>query len=219
MVFKWLLIILLVIIAGLGGAVVWIFGRTPVPETKYIPSPASQMTTEPNVTVIISQSGVNDMLAAIFPIRGEGANGTVLRIPYSWSIQNPHVDMEPEGPTFSAEAQLRILGRTIAATAQGTADIRYDSTSNDLYMDVHEIKAHTDAKILGIPLERFNLAPEWVNVGLLRHLPLGADFIVKKPEGLRENVELSVAGYKIHFEKHQAIIEMTVCFKELSQGK
>jgi hypothetical protein len=216
--FKWLLIILLLIIAVLGGAFVWLYSRAAVPVPQNMPRPVEQMRTEPNVTVIVHQSAVNDMLAAIFPIEGQGKMGMKpLLISYTWRVLNPRVEMTPEGATLSVEAQLHVLGKTHSFTAQGSGTVRYDSTERELYMDLKELRANTSEKILGIPLDRLNLAPSNLSVRLLSHLPLLTDFKVKKPNDVREEVQFAIVGHRVHFEKQRAIVDFAVRFKEESQ--
>ncbi len=216
--FKWLVIVLLVIIAALGGVLVWLCTRAGTPPQVTVTSPQG-MAESPNVTVFVHQSAVNNMLQAMFPFEGEGH---LLRkpvsIPYSWRVEHPHVEMTADGPIFSAEARVHILGSTHIVKAEGQGGIRYDSVAQILYMELHQLQAHTDAKVLGIPLSRLNLAPPDLDVLLLRHLPLFAPFAVKKPKDVREEVGFSIVGHKIRFEKGRAVVDFAVRFHELSQG-
>ena len=216
--FKWLLIVLLVIIAVLGGVLVWLCAGTGTPLQVTVTKP-EEMDESPNVTVYVRQSAVNNLLQAIFPIEGEGQ---LLRkpvsIPYSWRVEHPHVEMTAEGPIFSAEAVVHILGSTHNVKAEGQAGIRYDSLAQELYMELHQLQTHTDAKVLGIPLDRLNLVSPDLDVRLLRHLPLFTPFIVKKPKQVREEVGFSIVGHKIRFEKQRAVVDFAVRFDELSQG-
>jgi uncharacterized protein YpmS len=216
--FKWLLIALLAIIVLLLGTLVWQCVRSgPSPRGTVIYS--QEMADSPNVTVIVHQSAVNNMLQAIFPIEGEGR---LLRKPvsisYDWRVENPHVEMASEGPIFSANATVHILGQTYKAAAVGKTGIRYDSLEQILYMELHELQVHSDAKVLGIPLEKLNLAPSDIEVLLLRKLPLLTHFAVKKPKNVHEDVEFSIVSHKIRFEKKQAVVDFVVQFNELSQG-
>jgi hypothetical protein len=216
--FKGLLIGLLVIIAVLGGVLVWLALRPgPPPHVTVTSSP--ETVESPNVTVTVHQSAVNSLLQAIFPIEGEGK---LLRkpiaIPYRWTVEHPHVELTAEGPVFTAEAHIEILGRTETVMAEAQAGVRYDSVAQELYMELHQLQAHTDAKVLGIPLDRLNLAPTDMDVRLLSHLPLLTHFVVKKPQQVREDVGFSIVGHSIHFEKQRVIVDFAVRFRELSQG-
>ena len=217
--FKWLLIVLLVIIAGLLGSLIWIIGRTtPLPPPTVISAPA-EMSETPNVTVHVHQSAINDMLAAMFPYEGKGElMHKPISIPYSWKVEKPHVELTVDGPVMSAEARVHIMGASHTVSAQGRAEVRYDSTEQTLYLDLHEIRTHTDAKILGIPLDKLNLAPPALSVGVLGHLPLLANFIVKKPNVVREGVRFSIVGHRIQYEKGQVRVDFAVRFKEMSEG-
>ncbi|HEY3293961.1 MAG TPA: hypothetical protein VGL38_00830 [bacterium] len=216
--FKWLLIILLVIIAALGGTLVWLYARSAAPPAVAKTSP-QEMGEGPNVTVYVHQSAVNNLLQAIFPIEGAGeVMHKPISLPYSWKVENPHVEMTADGPIFTADAQVHILGKTHVVQARGKGAIRYDSLAKELYMDLHQLEAHTDAKVLGIPLDRLNLAPSDMNVRLLSHLPLFTHFSVKKPLDVREDVEFSIISHRVRFEKQQAVVDFAVRFHELSQG-
>jgi hypothetical protein len=216
--FKWLLIALLAIIATLGGALVWLCARAAPPPHATVTT-SQEMAESPNVTVFVHQSAVNNLLQAIFPIDGEGhLLGKPVSIPYRWRIEHPHVEMLAEGPIFSAEAQLHILGNTHHVKAEGQADIRYDSVGQILYMELHELQARTDIKVLGISLDRLNLAPSDLDILLLRKLPLFTHFAVKKPKDVQEDVGFSIVEHKIQFEKKRVVVDFTVRFRELSQG-
>jgi len=69
--FKWLLIALLVIIAALGGVLVWLCLPTAAPPQVTVTN-QQEMAGSPNVTVYVHQSAVNDMLQAMFPFEGKG---------------------------------------------------------------------------------------------------------------------------------------------------
>ena len=216
--FKWLLIALLVIIAAVGGVLVWLCASPGVPPQVTVTRP-EEMDESPNVTVFVHQSGVNNLLQAIFPIEGEGH---VLRWPasirYSWRVENPHVEMTDEGPIFSADARLHIMGSQHSVKAEAQAGIRYDSVAQKLYMVLHQLRARTHVKILGISIDRLKLVPSDLDVLLLPHLPLYVPFVVKKPKDVREKVGFSIVGHTIRFEKGRAVVDFAVRFNELSQG-
>jgi hypothetical protein len=216
--FKWLLIVLLAIIVALGGVLVWLCARAGAPPQVTVTSP-QEMAESPNVTVFVHQSAANNMLQAIFPIEGEGH---LLRkpvsIPYSWRVEHPHVEMTDEGPVFTAEARVHILGRTHTVKAEGQAGIRYDSVAQELYMELRQLQTHSEVKVLGIRLDRLHLAPSDMDVRLLRHLPLFTPFAVKKPKGVRDKVEFSIVEHQIRFEKQRAVVDFAVRFHKLSQG-
>jgi len=113
---------------------------------------------------------------------------------------------------------VHILGSTHIVKAEGQGGIRYDSVAQTLYMELHQLRARTDAKVLGIPLDRLNLVPPDLDVLLLRHLPLFTPFAVKKANNVREEVGFSIVGHKIRFEKGRAVVDFAVRFRELSQG-
>lgn len=218
---KWLLVVLIILVAMavvLGGIVVWKLGRPEPPRTT-VP-PASEMKSGPNVTVYVHQSAINDMLAAMFPFEGEGKLlKRPLSIPYSWKVEKPHVEITADGPVFSATARVHVLGKTHEIAAEANAEVRYDSTAQELYMDLHEVQAHTEMKVLGISLRKLNLAPSDLDVRLLRHLPLLTHFKVKKPLGVREDVRFAIVGHRIRYEKGRVVVDFIVDFKELSQWK
>jgi hypothetical protein len=219
---KWLLIILIVlmaVVAMLGGALVWICTRTQ-PSPPLTVSPPPEMTTEPNATVIIHQSAINDLLAATFPIQGEGLLGKPpLAVPYGWKLEKPQVELTEAGPLFNGMARVSVLNKGYEFASQGRGVIRYDSVARELFLDFPEFKVHTDATILGIPLAGLKLAPTSLHVRLLKNLPLSLQFEVKKPQNVREAVQGSIAAYTIRYEKERAIVDATVKFKEVSQGR
>jgi hypothetical protein len=211
------LTVLLTVLIVLVGMVIW-FLVPPTPQKAVFVPPSVEALTESNVTVTVHQSAINDMLMAMFPIEGEGRLGKApLSISYTWRLEKPHVELTDSGAVISAEADLRILGKSYHVAAQGKADIRYDSTTQELYMDVQDMAAHTDGKVLGIPLVGLHLSPTVIHVRILRQLPLFTQFKVKKPQDVREEVRFSVAGYRIRYEKQRAIVDLNVKFKELSQ--
>jgi hypothetical protein len=217
-VFKWLLIVLLAIIAALGGVLVWLCARSGAPPQVTITTP-QEMAESPNVTVFVYQSAVNNMLQAIFPFEGEGR---LLRkpvsIPYSWRVEHTHVEMTAEGPILSADVRVHILGRTHAVKAEGQAGIRYDSLAQILYLELHRLHARTDERVLGVPLSRLNLAPPNLDVIIMHNLPLFTPFKVYKPMDVQEKVGFSVVGHKIQFEKQRVEVDFAVRFHELWQG-
>jgi hypothetical protein len=217
-----LLIIVIVLLAALllvGGVLVWLYSRPASPPTVAVPPPVETLTGEPNTTVIVQQSAVNGLLAAVFPIEGEG---TLLRKPieiaYNWKLTDARVEFQPGSAIFYANARVHILGKTHEISAQGQAEIRYDSLAQEMYLDIHEIQAHTDAKVLGIPLDKLNLGPKEADVRLLRHLPLVVPFKVKKPQGVREEVQFAVAGHLVRFERGHAVVDLKLRFMRLSEG-
>jgi hypothetical protein len=214
--YKWIVLGLLVIIAASGGALLWLCARSSVPpHAKAMVDP--EMDESPNVTVYVHQSAVNNMLKAMFPFKGEGQLlRKPLAIPYQWRIDNPHVDMTVDGPVFSAEARIDILGGTYHVKADGQAGIRYDSLAQELFMELHELQAHSDDKVLGVPLTKLNLAPSDMDVRLLSHLPLFTHFAVKKPRNIRDNVQFAIVDHQVRFEKNRAVVNFAVRFKELS---
>lgn len=216
--FKWLLIVLLAIIVALGGVLVWLCARTGAPPQMTVTRP-EEMAESTNVTVFVQQSAVNNMLQAIFPIEGEGhLLFKPVSIPYGWRVEDAHVEMTAEGPIFSAEVRLHILGSTHVVKADAQAGIRYDSVAQELYMELHHLQAHTHVKVLGTSLDRLNLEPSDLDVRLLRHLPLFTPFAVKKPKDVREEVGFSIVGHKIRFEEGRAVVDLAVRFAELSRG-
>ena len=211
------IIILLGILAVLAGIVVWIISSAGSNQPVFLPQ-TLETPGETNTTVTIHQSAINDMLAAIFPIEGEGQLGNKpLSLPYRWRLEKPHVELDESGPVISVDADIRVLGKSYPVQAQGRAVIRYDSTDQDLYMDVHDIQAQTNMKVLGIPLAGLHLAPSVIHVRLLRNLPLFTHFKVKKPQEVREEVRFSVAGYRVRYEKQKAIADLNLKFRESSQ--
>jgi hypothetical protein len=217
--FKWILVVLLSIIAVLCGVLIWLCARSGNPPRVTMTGPPEREESS-NVTVFVHQSAVNNLLKAMFPFDGEGKLlHKPASIPYTWRIENPHVEMAADGPIFSADAQIHILGSTHSVKADGQAGIRYDSVAQELYMELHGLQAHSDEKILGIPLNKLNLAPSDMDVRLLSHLPLFTHFAVKKPKHVREDVEFAIVSHNIRFEKKQAIVNFVVRFKELAQGE
>ncbi|UCD37733.1 MAG: hypothetical protein JSW54_13080 [Fidelibacterota bacterium] len=100
-----------------------------------------------SVSVIISERTINDFLAAIGPVSGKGTGAQ--KIPYTWTVNNPRVDLEKGTAGFKAAVKVKTKIITFEDRVAGRLAVDYDAGANKIRMQVVEAKFPIYVRVLG----------------------------------------------------------------------
>lgn len=100
-----------------------------------------------DVSVTIGEATINNLLAAIGPVKGKGKGAR--KISYSWTVTDPKVAFTPGATAFEGKIQVKVKGITIKDKVKGKLNVSYDGEANIIRMQVAEAKFSIKIKILG----------------------------------------------------------------------
>lgn len=136
-----------------------------------------------SVSVVISEKTVNDFLAAVGPVKGQGTGAQ--KIKFTWTVTEPRVDFEPGTAGFKAKVKVKTKIITFTDKVNGRLAVDYDASANKIRMQVVEAKFPVYVKILG---KKVKLAT--LDIGKY-YKP---KFEFNGPEPVQQEVEVDIGG-------------------------
>lgn len=170
-----------------------------------------------SVSVIISETTVNDFLGAVGPVKGKGTGAQ--KINYSWTVTDPSVDFEPETAGFKANIKVKTKIITFDDKVKGRLEVDYDAATNKIKMQVVEAKFSIRVKILG---QKVKIAT--IDIGEYYQ----PKFEFNGPEPVQQEVEIDVGngntrmiqvtvdGRQIAMEKDQLRVSVDLAYSAAS---
>lgn len=141
-------------------------------------------TSSTNLSVVLHQSALNDLLEATGSLKGEGPllfNSKVAT--FAWKAEQLRVQITDSGAIFTANVFVRGIGMNYQSPAQGAGTVEYDLDKEQIDLVLSDVPFDFRFKILGkrIKIATLNIANlVGPRIGILGNLPLHADFTVKK---------------------------------------
>ena len=104
----------------------------------------------PEAMVTISESTLNKFLAAVGEIKGNGTFKTLgIDVGYVWKLRDARIDLTAGKAIFSATARVEAGLLNYDTPAQGSVSVRFDGTSNLIFMKVEEAKFEIYVNLFG----------------------------------------------------------------------
>lgn len=169
-----------------------------------------------SVSVIITEKTVNDFLAAVGPVKGEGKGAQ--NIKYTWTVNKPGVDFEPGAAGFKANVKVVTKIVTFTDRVNGRLAVDYDAPSNKIRMQVVEAKLPIYVKIFG---KKVKLAT--VDIGRYYRPrfefngpePVQQEVEIDVGGGIKRKVSVTAGGRQIVLEKDQVKVSVDLTYAAL----
>ncbi len=169
-----------------------------------------------SVSVVITEKTINDFLAAMGPVKGQGKGAQ--KIKYNWTVTNPTIDFEPGTAGFKADIKVKTKIITLTDKVKGRLKVDYDDRTNKIKMQVVEAKFPVYVKVFGTKIKiatldigkyykpkfEFN-GPEPVQKAV--QVDIGGDAPV--------NIGVTVSGREIRMEKDQLRVSVNLTYTAL----
>lgn len=155
-----------------------------------------------SVSVVISESTVNDFLAAVGPVKGKGTGAQ--KIDYTWTVTEPQVDFEPGTAGFKANVKVKTKIVTLSDKVNGRLAVDYNAETNKIRMQVVEAKFPIYVKVFGKKVKIATL-----DIGRYYR----PKFEFNGPEPVQQEVEMDVGGGDIR------VVGVTVGGREIALEK
>ncbi len=169
-----------------------------------------------SVSVVITEKTINDFLAAMGPVKGQGKGAQ--KIKYNWTVTNPTIDFEPGTAGFKADIKVKTKIITLTDKVKGRLKVDYDDRTNKIKMQVVEAKFPVYVKVFGTKIKiatldigkyykpkfEFN-GPEPVQKAV--QVDIGGDAPV--------NIGVTVSGREIRMEKDQLRVSVNLTYAAL----
>ena len=169
-----------------------------------------------SVSVVITEKTINDFLAAMGPVKGQGKGAQ--KIKYNWTVTNPVIDFEPGTAAFRADIKVKTKIITLTDKVKGRLKVDYDPQTNKIKMQVVEAKFPVYVKVFGTKIKiatldigkyykpkfEFN-GPEPVQKAV--QVDIGGDAPV--------NIGVTVSGREIRMEKDQLRVSVNLTYTAL----
>lgn len=171
----------------------------------------------PHISFVIHQSAINDLLAAIGDLEGDGS--VLFRsglTKYAWKVEQPRLTIADTGAVFVADVSVKGFGMDYTTEGLGKAHIEYDHANDQINLVLETIIVEIRTKILGkeIKLGELDIAAFYdPKVKILGPLPLQTDFNVKKQDE-KKPIHFAITDHKVRYEKRQVTIDFEVNFSE-----
>lgn len=180
--------------------------------------------------IIINQSALNKFLEAVGPLTYKGnfsKKSMNLLIDYSWTVQNPSIQIHPEKAVFKADVSIEvgpvkkgsfnILSSPFKypTTAKGVVEIKYNENSNRISVKVKEVSFEVSVNILGqkvhvtdVDISQF-YRPEFEFNG---PQPIQKTIETKTPDGKIKTFKI-IARPRMILEEGQIVVSTPVNFE------
>jgi hypothetical protein len=199
---------------------------TQKPQPKDGPAPPDSLQTLLNsdttafrndISMVIHQSAVNNLLAAIGGLSGDGSLFAKTSLTkYKWFVQNPRVSFCDTGAVFLADVRVMGFGTDYESQAVGFAHLDYDQSQEEIDLSLDQVMVELKVKLLGreLRLSRIDVASLYGSkIKLIGPLPLQTDFTVKKHKE-RMYINFSIVDHRVRYSNEYATIDFQVEFKE-----
>ncbi|MBL0062058.1 MAG: hypothetical protein IPP40_11430 [bacterium] len=174
-------------------------------------------TFRPNLSAVIHESLLNDLLEATGYLKGEGPLLFKSKSSnFAWKAEQLHVQITDSGAVFTANVFVHWLGMNYQAPVQGTGIVAYDYDKEQINLVLKDVPFDFRFKILGkrIKILTMNVADViGPTIGILGDIPLQLDFDVKKLDG-KKPLKLTVKHHSVRYEPERVIVDFEVDFSE-----
>ncbi len=178
-------------------------------------TPTDAGTFEPNLSAVIHESLLNDLLEATGYLKGEGPLLFKSKSSnFKWKAEQLHVQITDSGAIFTANIFVHWIGMNYQAPVQGTGIVEYDYDKEQINLVLNDVPFDFRFKILGkrIKILTMNVADViGPKIGILGDIPLQLDFDVKKLDG-KKPLRLTVVHHIVRYVPGQVIVDFEVDF-------
>ncbi|MGE4169960.1 MAG: hypothetical protein AB7F28_04495 [Candidatus Margulisiibacteriota bacterium] len=141
---------------------------------------------EPDASVVVYESTLNKLMAAIGAVHGEGKfSQAVMNLAYTWDVTNPRVELLQDRALFKADAVVKVGGLAYPSRVEGEMAVAYLEETN-------RITVKLSKAIVGVYTELFGNKVHIADVDIARFYR--PEFEFPGPQTLQTTIKLSVPG-------------------------
>lgn len=134
--------------------------------------------------VIIRETVLDNFLSAVGPI-GNTEKFSVAGIKgnYTWSIQNPRIEISTDKARFITDASVKVMSFTYDTTAYGDVEVKYDPAANRISVKILKAAVLIYANLFG---RKFNIT----EIDISRFYKMQFEFAGPQPVQTKADVTL-----------------------------